>query len=513
MGEWIAVVPRLPSWPPSLDHCSGFDASTRTFHSLRPPVPLPPMSRPFSFASFIASLLPSPFPAKPTVAALTFPDLFSQVRSLAAALCSEAGLAKGHVALVLAPTSLDIPPLYLALLSLGAVVSPANPASTPSELPRLVELSRPRLAFAISATAAKLPRHITTILLDSPRFRSFLSGGGGDTVALEEVLQSDVAAIQYSSGTTGTVKAAALSHRSFIAMVAGFHACQQPRPVGAEVSLLGAPLFHSMGFFFMLNGVALGDTTVVMGGGGGVTEILRAAERYRATQLSVSPPVVVAMARWAERIDLGALEQVICGGAMLHEATVEQFIARFPDVKLCQISIDFDDAHQAYGSTEAGGISRMIGPDECRRLRSVGRLSQDVEAKIVDTVTGQPLSIGQAGELWIRGPACMIGYVGDEEANGRAFDSSGWLKTGDLCYFDRDGFLFVMDRLKELIKYKAYQVPPAELEHLLQSLPGVADAAVVPYPDAEAGQIPVAEGSSIQEDSLSCVHGLYSQNS
>ncbi|RWW63022.1 hypothetical protein BHE74_00029824 [Ensete ventricosum] len=183
MGEWIAVVPRLPSWPPSLDHCSGFDASTRTFHSLRPPVPLPPMSRPFSFASFIASLLPSPFPAKPTVAALTFPDLFSQVRSLAAALCSEAGLAKGHVALVLAPTSLDIPPLYLALLSLGAVVSPANPASTPSELPRLVELSRPRLAFAISATAAKLPRHITTILLDSPRFRSFLSGGGGDTGA------------------------------------------------------------------------------------------------------------------------------------------------------------------------------------------------------------------------------------------------------------------------------------------------------------------------------------------
>ncbi|THU46629.1 hypothetical protein C4D60_Mb09t06940 [Musa balbisiana] len=139
------------------------------------------------------------------------------------------------------------------------------------------------------------------------------------------------------------------------------------------------------------------------------------------------------------------------------------------------------DVHQAYGSTEAGGISRMIGHDECRRLRWVGRLSQDVESKTVDTVTGQPLSIGQSGELWIRGPACMIGYVGDEEANGRAFDSSGWLKTGDLCYFDVDGLLFVLDRLKELIKYKAYQVPPAELEHLLQSLPGIADAAVVPY--------------------------------
>ncbi|XP_064940935.1 4-coumarate--CoA ligase-like 7 [Musa acuminata AAA Group] len=151
-----------------------------------------------------------------------------------------------------------------------------------------------------------------------------------------------------------------------------------------------------------------------------------------------------------------------------------------------------NDVHQTYGSTEAGGISTMIGHEECRRLRSVGSLSQDVEAKIVDTVTGQPLSIGQSGELRIRGPACLIGYVGDEEANGRAFDSSGWLKTGDLCYFDGDWFLFVLDRLKELIKNKAYQVPPAELEHLLQSLPGVADAAVVTYPDAEAGQIPVA---------------------
>lgn len=137
-------------------------------------------------------------------------------------------------------------------------------------------------------------------------------------------------------------------------------------------------------------------------------------------------------------------------------------------------------ALQGYGSTEAGGISRMINREECKHIRSVGRLTENVEAKIVDVATGKALSVGQQGELCLRGPAVMIGYVGDDEANASTFDSEGWLKTGDLCYFDDNGFLHVVDRLKELIKYKAYQVPPAELEHLLYALPGITDAAVVP---------------------------------
>lgn len=115
-----------------------------------------------------------------------------------------------------------------------------------------------------------------------------------------------------------------------------------------------------------------------------------------------------------------------------------------------------------------------------------------MEAKIVDPDTGEALRPGQKGELWLRGPSIMQGYVGDDEATASTLDSEGWLKTGDLCYFDHDGFLFVVDRLKELIKYKAYQVPPAELEQLLQSHQEIADAAVIPYPDEEAGQIPMA---------------------
>ncbi|KAI0492700.1 hypothetical protein KFK09_026976 [Dendrobium nobile] len=147
---------------------------------------------------------------------------------------------------------------------------------------------------------------------------------------------------------------------------------------------------------------------------------------------------------------------------------------------------------QAYGSTEAGGISRMIYAEECKQQRSVGRLSENLEAKIVHPLTGEFLSVGQQGELWIRSPAVMKGYVGDEEANVKTFGCQGWLKTGDLCYIDENGYIYIVDRLKELIKYKAYQVPPAELEQVLQSSPEIIDAAVVPYPQEEVGQIPMA---------------------
>ncbi|XP_042385401.1 4-coumarate--CoA ligase-like 7 isoform X1 [Zingiber officinale] len=478
--------------PPSLSpRSSGFHAPSRTFQSLRPPVPLPPVERRLNVAAYAFSLLPSPLPSNPALVdaatgdAVSFPELLSQIRSLASALRSHAGIDRGHCVFVLAPTSLDIPPLYLALLSIGAVVSAANPASTPREISHFLSLSNPRVAFATSATDAKLPAGLATIILDSPRFRSFLDGSDGGE-AVEEVAQSDVAFFQFSSGTTGMMKAAALSHRNMIAIVAAWHSTRNPvaeRRRGApEATLLAAPLFHAMGYAFLLIGLALGETTVLIGGRTSVKEMVQAAERHRVTSLTAATPVVVEMARWPEPLDLVALEYVICGGAPVPEAAAVRFMRRFPHVEL----------RQGYGSTEAGPISGMIGQEECRRLRSVGRLGQNVEAMLVDTTTGERLSVGQSGELWLRSPYIMLGYVGNEEANDATFDSSGWLKTGDLCYFDEDGFLFIVDRLKELIKCGASQVPPAELEHLLQLLPGIADSAVVPYPDEEAGQVPMA---------------------
>ncbi|KAK1567382.1 hypothetical protein Q3G72_011486 [Acer saccharum] len=143
-------------------------------------------------------------------------------------------------------------------------------------------------------------------------------------------------------------------------------------------------------------------------------------------------------------------------------------------------------------------------PEKINKLGSVGRLVEIMEAKIVDPSTGEILSPGQRGELWVRGPTTMKGYIGDVKATAEAMDSEGWLRTGDLCFFDSDGFLFIVDRLKDMIKYDELQVPPAELEHLLLSITDVDDAAVVPFPDEEAGQIPMAfvvrkPGSTITE--------------
>ncbi|XP_039126251.1 4-coumarate--CoA ligase-like 7 [Dioscorea cayenensis subsp. rotundata] len=471
--------------PPFINPRSGYSPATKTFHSLRPPVPLPPVSQPLSFTSYAISLLPNPFPSHPalidgsTGVSLSYPDLVSQIHFLASSLHSNLGISKGHVAFILSPSCLEIPILYLSLLSLGAIITPANPAATPSELSRLIHLSGPAFFFATSSTSSKLPGHVTPILIDSPLFRSFLDSGSSLSDPIE-ILQSDPAAIQFSSGTTGRIKAAALPHRSFIAMIAGFHAL---RPSDMETTMLSAPMFHSLGFFVALKGIALAETTVVVGGAP-LERIMAVAERYNVTQMTAAPPLVVAMAQSEEtlRFDLSSLRRVFCGGAPLSLDAAERFLAKFP---LLEIS-------QGYGSTEAGGISRMIGPEECRRGRSVGRLTENVEAKVVHHVTGKVLSVGEPGELCLKGPATMLGYVGDPEANALAFDSEGWLKTGDLCYFDEDGFLFIVDRLKEMIKYKAYQVPPAELEHVLQSLPEIVDAAVVPYPHEEAGQIPMA---------------------
>ncbi|KAI9161722.1 hypothetical protein LWI28_020123 [Acer negundo] len=186
-----------------------------------------------------------------------------------------------------------------------------------------------------------------------------------------------------------------------------------------------------------------------------------------------------------ERLEFDSLTFLRCGGAPLGEDVAHKFREKFPNVQIVN----------GYGLTETGGVvASLKGPNEIKRFDSVGRLSEFMEAKIVDPITAEPLLPGQKGEveLWLRGPAILKGYVGDDKATAEILDSEGWLKTGDLCYFDSQAFLFIVDRLKELIKYKAYQVTPAELEHLLQTNSEIVDDAVIPYPDGETGQVPMA---------------------
>ncbi|KAK9272594.1 hypothetical protein L1049_002968 [Liquidambar formosana] len=476
---------------PPIDPNSGFCSETKTFYSLRPPLHLPPETTPLSVASYAFSLqLTSRWPDSTalidsaTGQRVSYTEFAQRTRILAGTLQSVVGLCKGDTAFILSPNSMKIPILYFSLLSLGVVVSPANPASTESEISRQIELCKPVIAFATSAVAYKVPNTLRcqTVLIDSPEFDSMMTSPvrGVNSV---EVSQSDLAAIMYSSGTTGKVKGVMLTHRNLIAIVATYHQHRVKRESPAVV-LYTVPYFHIFGFFCCAKAVAVSESVVVMEKFD-LGRMMRTVEEFKVTLLAVAPPIVVAMTKSdaAEGYDLRSLEAVGCGAAPLGKDTIAAFKARFAGVVL----------YQGYGMTEStGAVTRSMGAEESLRWGSAGKLIGSYEAKIVDPGSGIALPPCKHGELWVRGPTIMKGYVGDPKATSEALVSDGWMRTGDLCYFDEEGFLFVVDRLKELIKYKAYQVPPAELEQLLQSHPDILDAAVIPYPDEEAGQVPMA---------------------
>lgn len=364
------------------------------------------------------------------------------------------------------------------------VVSPTNPISTPSEISHLVNLSKPVIAFTTSFLSHKLPKlAFGTILIDSPEFVSLTTETDvTSTVSPPEVSQSDVAVILYSSGTTGKSKGVMLTHRNLTATVAAYNAVRIPTASPA-VCLLTVPCFHVYGFTYLLKGVAMMETVVMMERFE-LGKMLGAVERFRVTNVAVAPPVVVAMSKEGvgDGYDLSSLKTVACGGAPLGKDNFVAFMAKFPHVSIIQ----------GYGLTEStAGVIRIVGPEEASQGGTTGKLVSGMEAKIVNPNTGEAMSPGEQGELWVRGPPIMKGYVGDPVATSVTL-VDGWLRTGDICYFDNEGFVYVVDRLKELIKYKGYQVAPAELEQLLQSHPEIKDAAVIPYPDEDAGQIPLA---------------------
>ncbi|KAJ8751996.1 hypothetical protein K2173_001022 [Erythroxylum novogranatense] len=487
----------------SVDPKNGFCNETKTFFSLRPPTPMPPSDEPLSITKYVFSLLHSVMDTKKpgsdtflinssTGDSLSYPEFLRRTRSLSLYLKTHYELSKNDVAFILCPPSLNVPVIYFSLLALGVTISPANPLGSNSEVAHQVQLCKPKIAFASSQTAHKLASlPLDTIVVDSPDFVSFLSttvAGTGGVLDQVEIKQTDPAAILYSSGTTGKVKGVCLTHRNLIALIAGFHHTKEQtdldQPEPHPVSLFTLPLFHVFGFFMLIRAVSIGETLVMMERFD-FEGMLRAIEKFKILFIPVSPPLIVALVKseLTKKYDLSSLMGLGCGGAPLGKDVAERFKEKFPHVEI----------GQGYGLTETtGAATRMIGPEEMNQYGSVGRLGENLEARIVDPVTGESLPPGQRGELWLRGPTIMKGYVGDEKATVETLDSEGWLKTGDLCYFDSNGFLYIVDRLKELIKYKAYQVPPAELEHLLHSNPKIADAAVIPYPDEEAGQIPMA---------------------
>ncbi|PON90428.1 4-coumarate-CoA ligase [Trema orientale] len=503
---------------PIVDKRSGFCKANSTFYSKRKPVPLP-QNHSVDVTTFISSRAHHgriAFIDAATGRHLTFPQLWRAVDSVATCL-SDMGIRKGDVILLLSPNSIFFPVVCLAVMSLGAVITTTNPLNTPREIAKQIADSKPVLAFTIPLLVPKIADSNLPIVLidddhqaDSPKNPKIVSSLGEmmrkdprPNRVGHRVSQDDTATLLYSSGTTGASKGVISSHRNLIAMVQTILGRFGSENGDQEQTFIcTVPMFHIYGLAAFAMGLLSSGSTIVILSKFELHEMLSAIERYRATYLPLVPPILVALLNGADQIrakyDLSSLHSVLSGGAPLSKEVIEGFVEKYPTVSILQ----------GYGLTESTGIGASTDClEESRRYGTAGMLSPSMEARIVNPETGEALPVSQTGELWLRGPTIMKGYFSNEEATSSTLDSEGWLRTGDLCYIDEDGFIFVVDRLKELIKYKGYQVPPAELEALLLSHPEISDAAVIPYPDKEAGQYPMAyvvrkAGSKLSETAV-----------
>jgi 4-coumarate--CoA ligase len=241
------------------------------------------------------------------------------------------------------------------------------------------------------------------------------------------------------------------------------------------------PFFHIYGMQVLMNtGLRAGATVITMPRFD-LEQFLRLHQEYGITRSFVAPPIVLALAKHplVDQFDLSALEQVFSGAAPLSAELAEEAGKRL-DAEVVQ----------GYGMTEMSPVSHLTPPGYYKP-GSVGVTSPNTEIRIVDPASGEDLGLDEDGELWVRGPQVMKGYHNNAQATAITLDPDGWLHTGDIAHIDADGHVYVVDRLKELIKYKGFQVAPAELESLLLTHPAVADAAVIGLPDEEAGEIPV----------------------
>src|ERR1043166_3459204 len=251
-----------------------------------------------------------------------------------------------------------------------------------------------------------------------------------------------------------------------------------------DILLCVLPLFHIYGLVVVLNmGLHLGTTTVIMPRFD-LEQFLELIQKYRVTLSHIVPPIVLKLARdpLVDDYDLSSLKMIFSGAAPLGADLSKECVDRIG----CGI-------RQGYGMTETSPVTHSSPADPANmKLGSVGTPAPNTECKLVDPATGDELGPNQEGEVCVRGPQNMLGYLNNPEATARTIDADGWLHTGDIGYADEDGHFFIVDRVKELIKYKGFQVAPAELEAVLLTHPAVADAAVIPCRDDEAGEIPKA---------------------
>ena len=420
-------------------------------------------------------------------AVTTYAEFADRVGRAAAGLASE-GIGPGDAVGLLGPNSPDWAVAFHAVASLGATVTPVNPLLRPGEIATQLDSAGARAVIAAEGLRAAVAGRERSYALEA------LPEGGDDAGTPAVDPAADLAVLPFSSGTTGLSKGVMLTHRNLVANMEQIRAIHRIDETDVLVGAL--PFFHIYGLTVVVNlGLSQGATVVTMPrfNMGAFLDIL---ERHSVTRAHIVPPVVLGLTKapGVEGRDL-SLRIVISGAAPLSADIAERASERLGA-----------PVRQGYGMTEASPVTHFAHDDQiaAQDPGAIGRLVPSTEGRLVDPATGEDTD--GDGEVWIRGPQVMQGYLGNEEATRATITEDGWLKTGDIGRVESGEVWRIVDRVKELIKYKGYQVPPAELEALLLQHPGVADVAVVPMPDEDGGEVPkacvVPAGAELDRDEL-----------
>src|SRR5437899_4764304 len=478
------------------------------FRGPYPDVTIPEVSlTDFIFSSFTETRDKPALIDGPTGRMLTYKQFESAVRRTAASL-SQRGFKKGDVFGIFSPNCPEYAIAFHAVAMLGGVNTTLNPLYTAEEAACQLKDSRAKLLvtaplFIEKARVAAQASVIEELFVfgeaeGATSFDSLLESDGNVTpVAINP--REDLVALPYSSGTTGLPKGVMLTHYNLVANMCQMDGLDYFHRDDTLLCVL--PLFHIYGLVVVLNmGLHLGATIVTMPRFD-LEQFLAFIQKYRVTLSHIVPPIVLKLAKdpVVDNYDLSSLKMIFSCATPLGAELSRECMQRVG----CGI-------RQGYGMTETSPVTHSSPADPAKmKMGSVGTPAPNTECKLIDPVTGEELGPNQEGEVCVRGPQIMKGYLNNPEATERTIDADNWLHTGDIGHADADGHFFIVDRVKELIKYKGFQVAPAELEAILLTHPAVSDAAVIPCADDEAGEIPkafvVLKGEATADDIMDFV--------
>ncbi len=420
-----------------------------------------------------------------TGATLSFAELASQIRSTAGGLRSK-GFAAGDVLALMAPNSPDYVVVFHAAALCGGTITTVNPTYGIAEVRQQLVDSHARwlvsdlACISVAKQAMRSTKVETLYCIQDDEHEMGISALRANEIDQIHVdLHNHPVVLPYSSGTTGLPKGVMLSHYNMVSNLV-----QMNSVIGYEeheVGLAVLPFFHIFGMQVPMGSLLADGHTIVTMARFDMAEALSLIERYEITQFYVVPPIVLGMAKspLLDNYNVTSLRKMFCGAAPLGAELSDEAQKRIG----CAVV-------QGYGMTELSPVSHLT-PGFDSKPGSSGVTVPNTQSRIVDE-NGNDLPLDTEGELWVKGPQVMMGYLNNSRATAETLDDDGWLRTGDLAVIDEDGYMTIVDRVKELIKYKGFQVAPAELEALIITHPNVADVAVIGIDDDEAGEIPKA---------------------